>query len=354
MLLSESISTFFESGKIMIEFDGYNSKSFDAGFKARADVKYFYNRMGIKTAEIPATRVNLKINRELQRLRAVRSLSKKLSADQSVLIQYPLPFNSFDYSLLHKTLLKHNAKCIFLVHDLISVQGQAKNVSIKQEIEELKRADFLIVHNQAMQNFLEDQGLSQKMATINFFDYRVDVEPPIRSEVANIVFAGNLVKSKFLKKLPQLEIFKWHVYGSGMTAEQFPESVVFHGAIDSGVLPSKLVDGWGLVWDGISTDRISGVSGDYLRLNSPHKASLYLASGLPLIVWRESALANVVLQLGLGIAVDNLMEIEPVIKSLSHTQIEKIQTNVQIISQKIRNGGMLKDALESLPVGFDA
>ena len=49
--------------------------------------------------------------------------------------------------------------------------------------------------------------------------------------------------------------------------------------------------GWGLVWDGAKLD--SGDTGlDYERFNQPHKISLYLACGLPLIVWSEGYAAR--------------------------------------------------------------
>ena len=51
---------------------------------------------------------------------------------------------------------------------------------------------------------------------------------------------------------------------------------------------------WGLVWDGNSIDTCSGNFGEYLRLNAPFKFSLYLAAKRPVVVWRESAMAEYV------------------------------------------------------------
>ena len=46
---------------------------------------------------------------------------------------------------------------------------------------------------------------------------------------------------------------------------------------------------FGLVWDGISVETCAGVYGEYLKVNNPHKTSLYLASGIPVIIWKEAA-----------------------------------------------------------------
>lgn len=161
----------------MIEFDGHNKKSFDAGFKARNDIKFFSGKMGITSAEIPKSNASNKVTREIQRLRGIHSLSKMLNSDHLVLVQYPLPFNSFDYKLLHKTLIRHNAKSVFLIHDLISVQGLASNVSVERELDLLKKADFIIAHNDSMASFLKNNGLANRISVINFFDYRVDKIP---------------------------------------------------------------------------------------------------------------------------------------------------------------------------------
>jgi len=73
---------------------------------------------------------------------------------------------------------------------------------------------------------------------------------------------------------------------------------------------TKLKEHFGLVWDGEEIETIAGTTGEYLRYNSPHKASLYIVSGLPLIVWKESAIYELVKQYNIGFGVSNLMELD--------------------------------------------
>ncbi|HCI29602.1 MAG TPA: hypothetical protein DE117_05440 [Fervidobacterium sp.] len=65
------------------------------------------------------------------------------------------------------------------------------------------------------------------------------------------------------------------------------------GAFPPDELPAK--DGhFGLVWDGEDISQPSGTTGKYLQYNSPQKASLYIVSGFPLIVWKGAAIYKLV------------------------------------------------------------
>ena len=49
----------------------------------------------------------------------------------------------------------------------------------------------------------------------------------------------------------------------------------------------------------------TGQYGEYLKINSPFKFSLYLAANRPVVVWSKSALASYVKEYKLGICVDS-------------------------------------------------
>ena len=54
-----------------------------------------------------------------------------------------------------------------------------------------------------------------------------------------------------------------------------------------------------------------------MRFNNPHKLSLYVALGLPVIVWREAAIAEFVLKQGIGITVSDLLELNDISTKVS-------------------------------------
>lgn len=63
--------------------------------------------------------------------------------------------------------------------------------------------------------------------------------------------------------------------------------MIWHGSFKPEESPEHLQG----VWDGDSVDTCAGNTGAYLRYNNPHKTSLYLACGMPVIVWKEAAIA---------------------------------------------------------------
>ena len=81
-------------------------------------------------------------------------------------------------------------------------------------------------------------------------------------------------------------------------------------------------------------------------MNNPHKASLYLASGFPIIVWSQSALADFVRKNQCGIIVDSLFEIADCLNSIDEEDYQELIKNSKIVGEKLRKGHFLKTALE--------
>lgn len=335
----------------MISIDTVNQKSYNAGSKAREDVTYFLKKKGVSSFSIDGGSSRFLLVRELHRLSCLFLLWKTIDSTEKVIIQYPLNINIIDNFFLRMFLKERRVKYFFIIHDLISVQGFNPDKKIQEEIKEFNGASGVITHNDSMSNFLLENGLKVKHTSINFFDYHVKEDEgceDVLRDFNHLAFAGNLAKSKFLLKIPRIQNMTWDIFGKGLPPSELPNFVNYHGAVDPDVLPSVLPKGWGLVWDGDEADTISGQGGVYLQLNSPHKASLYLASGLPLVVWQESALANFVLTNHLGITINSLNEIDFKIQSLGEDQLVKIERSVFEFSKLITGGDMIGNALFAL------
>ncbi len=82
-------------------------------------------------------------------------------------------------------------------------------------------------------------------------------------------------------------------------------------------LPAKLEGAFGPIWDGNGLDQAEDSIADYLRYISPHKASLYILGGMPLIVNSAAGIAAAVQREGIGILLNNLHEIESAIDSIT-------------------------------------
>ena len=51
--------------------------------------------------------------------------------------------------------------------------------------------------------------------------------------------------------------------------------------------------------------------------NSPHNVSFYLRAGLPLIIWKEAAVAPIIEEAGAGIAINSLKELDEKLANLT-------------------------------------
>ena len=104
----------------------------------------------------------------------------------------------------------------------------------------------------------------------------------------------------------------------------------------------------GLVWDGVSVHACEGGLGEYLQFNNSHKCGLYLASGLPVFVWKRAGLADFVEENQCGFAVESLDEITETLHKLTKEEYEKLLVNVKRVSENVRKGYYLKKVLDEM------
>ena len=90
----------------------------------------------------------------------------------------------------------------------------------------------------------------------------------------------------------------------------------------------------------------TGVYGDYLKINNPHKTSMYLAAGIPVIIWEEAALANFIKKNHCGITIKSTDEIRNIIDNMLDEEYETLKANACKIGGKLRRGYFLKSAMK--------
>ena len=120
------------------------------------------------------------------------------------------------------------------------------------------------------------------------------------------------------------------------------------GAFPADKVPEQLTEGFGLVWDGDSVDGCTGNTGDYLRFNNPHKLSLYLVSGLPVVIWSQAAEAKFVKDNQVGIVVDSIQDFSDAFEALSEEEYNEMVSNAKNISRKLRNGDYLTCVVKNI------
>lgn len=324
------------------------TNSHDASVKPRTDIAQFLTGPDTRVVNIPID-VNSKFSKAVGISWTLSAYLREAIAGanpQVVYIQYPAYSAVVMDHALKILRKKSSAKIVLIVHDIESLRMSADHPEfMTAEIRRFNSVDGLIVHNQAMADWLSNQGVTVPMSQLQLFDYINPQRLITDATSSNICFAGNLRKAQFLNDVPFKQV-QVDVFGDGLTLAN--SQLIDHGSKSPDELPKYLTDRFGLIWDGDSADTCSGEYGEYLKYNSPHKASLYLSSGLPVIVWSQSALAPVVESLGVGFAVDSLAGIEPMLNKLSDVDDRQMKAAALLVALKLRSGQMIESAVNSI------
>ncbi|MGE1062809.1 hypothetical protein NXG27_09330 [Megasphaera paucivorans] len=331
----------------------YKVKAYHAGNKARADVDSVFDQFSHNYIHNYSVDNNLYLNNGnnknikyylIRSINAVRTFFEFRKCKNKVLLMhYPPLFPAVlgdNISFLYK-----NNETVFLVHDVDSIRYGTDE---KKDIDVLNLAKVVIIHNEMMAKKLVQLGMTVPyIVNIHLFDYLVESRIEEKKYKKAIVFAGNLGKSVFLRDWIALERnYDIDLYGMDFPAEctQF-DKVHYKGQEPPDTLPLKIDGGLGLVWDGPQTDTCGGMLGNYMRYNNPHKFSLYIASGIPVIVWNDAAIASIVKQYKIGYCINDLREINQIMDQISEKEYHTLQLNEKNLQQKVIHGGFLKDAV---------
>ena len=304
-----------------------------------------------------------------EHLRAKREWEKKtrdLTRGDVLLIQFPAVNHSLFLYRVLKSLKKRGVFLIAVLHDVEAIRGsKRRNKSLKnrmrkyyEEVLCLKYFDRLIVHNDRMRKMV-GKAMSipaDKLIDLEIFDYlggKAWMRPRYKSE--GVIIAGNLtpVKAGYVYQLPR--DVRWNLYGVNFAGQAQPglevsgrkseKGVVYYGSFPAEEIADELEGGFGLVWDGPSCKGCEGIYGEYLRINDPHKTSLYLAAGIPVIIWKEAALAPFILAHECGVTVGSLSEIRDVIGVMDEKTYSALRENAQAVGRLLSAGEYTKRAV---------
>lgn len=262
--------------------------------------------------------------------------------------------------ILERLKNEKQVSIISLVHDVEQLRKVYNQPYMRREFNfMLQMADVLIVHNEAMEEFFLNMGIKREnIIRLGLFDYISSSSPGAKELDVSIIIAGNMdpQKSKYIYKLSQLTNVKIHLFGPGYSKKDMYHCsqshapcayIEYHGTYPSELLIEHLEGAFGLVWDGDSLDTCSGETGDYLRFNNPHKLSLYLAAGIPVILWQKAAKAAWVEENRAGILVDSLYEIPDRLQKMTREEYGRYAAAAAVLSEGIRNGAHTRAALQA-------
>lgn len=268
-----------------------------------------------------------------------------------VFIQHPFPLWSMNFT--YDNLAKHN-KIILLSHDLDFLRSENAEKSAKI-VEIYNKASCLISLNKHYTEFLRQIGVTIPIVELGIWCYLYPNEIMPSFDYCfskKISFVGNLTKSEFLTQFVRTKrSYTIELIGrcTPSQQEQFSnnESCEYKGVYSSDDVPFQISGSFGLIWDGPSLDYCGGLMGTYQKYNTPHKTSLYLSVGIPIIVWNKAAIADFVRENKVGFVIENLNEIEEILNRITKEEYIQIKENIKPIRTKIMSGEYLQKALNS-------
>lgn len=323
----------------------YNGEMYNAGPKAKIDIENIVSKefkFEIEQFSFDDDRTKNIIKRKLSFFDKIKK-TNKLSKNINLAI-FQSPFTT------KQILLKKFKKKIIIIHDIEGIRFQDEKC-LEREILFFKSCDYILAHNDRMKDFLVERGINhRKIYKIELFDYLCNDKKNIYEQTKNIIqptiaYTGNFDKANFINQLQEEKMnFMINLYGT-KTREIMNKKIIYKGRFIPEELPNILNEDLGLVWDGNfdESDEFDSYK-FYTKYNTPHKISCYIAAELPVIVWKKSAISDLVRKLDIGYEISSLYEIN----SLDFSDYYRKKENVKLLSSKVRNGDFTKDAISKI------
>lgn len=328
-----------------------------AGSKAVSDTEIIMEKLGYKRITIYPRIDGIQVIKKSLNILSLLSF-EEIKKDSLVVLEHPLYLGGRYLNNLLRAKRKKHFKLVVLVHDFDRLRGMFSDDKELVYIEKclLKYADNFIVHNEKMKKaFIEKLHVEEdRLTVLELFDYLCTINEEKEDDSSAIVLAGNLNKDKsgYVYELSGLEMnTPVNLYGVNYSEEENKcknDNVRYMGSVDPDELPDKMSGRYGLVWDGNSLDCCGGKNGKYLTINNPHKTSLYIAGNLPVIIWDQAALADLVTKYKIGFTIGSLKELDERIGAVTEAEYAEYRRNIKEISEKVRSGYFLSRALKSI------
>ncbi len=257
----------------------------------------------------------------------------------------------FDRALMERVNVNRGVKKVFFIHDVVPLMFENNRYLLGKYIELYNQADLLILPSQNMADFLYKEGLNVHQYVVQrMWDCPLSVNTSVIPRFNKLIqFAGQTDGFKF----SFVQRWKYESVRLAVTASEgdweHGENIEFLGWFqDQNLLANTMRrnGGFGLLW---TEDEYCK---EYMTLNACSKLSLYLASGIPVIVHNSIPEADTIFQKNLGLVVDSLDEAVEKIEKMTKDQYDQMVQNVASFGRLLRGGfftrKVLTDALFQL------
>lgn len=326
-----------------------------AGNKAKTDNESTLVEMGATNLGLHQTINSSKLLAFFLDLAGILRACFLLQKGDVLFLQYPVKKY---FSFLCRVARRKGAKTICVIHDLGCFRR--RKLTVEEETARLSHCDYIIASNDNMRQWFKKHGMKKPVGALGLFDYRANhfnkkSNSPLHTphSTPNVVYAGALSmrKNAFIVALSRRQLsFRLTIVGNKDSLQGLNENpnISYQGFMPSEEFIYTIEADFGLVWDGDSLSTCSGNYGEYLRWNSPHKVSFYLRAGLPIIVWREAAVAPIIEQAGAGIAISSLEELNEKLARISPKEMTNMKQNATDMAKRLNEGYFLKEAITQI------
>lgn len=282
-----------------------------------------------------------------------KQLSAMAKGDTHLVVEYPFWMKRRMYTIKFLCRLK-GIKLYGIIHDVAALRLRT---ATRPEMSLFNLFDGLVSHNASMSKWLRENGYKKKIVNLDVFDYCLESDKEFNETQVNgklkVLYAGNLAYNKatfiYDKGLKDLGNVELCLYGQYFEKERLNGSKINYKGVFNPNLPDLQENyHFGLIWEGNSIDTCSGEMGEYTKFNNPHKFSLYLSLGLPVIVWKEAAIASYVKANNIGFAIGSLSELKTIAENIDTGKYNELTRNVEQVSEKVRKGFFLTNAINQL------
>ncbi|MBT0717778.1 hypothetical protein HGT71_05760 [Rosenbergiella epipactidis] len=341
-----------------------NYYTISSGYIANRDMAYFSSDLGVKPLKYNTNCIRNASKVSIEGI--IENVLSPISPGDIVFVQFPTWLDYGIESLLIKKLIAlSDVKVSLVLWDVIAwlFDDSDRDFTGDNEFQLMNQCQLVISPNEKMTDRLvKDGGIKTKIISMGLSDYYCEVPPSFKKQFKKeLTFVGSLNKTDFSNYDGRFLI---NLIGNpnDLTEEERNKSNLnIMGELNNSDIPGQLNAGFGLVSYHNSNKRVEksyfGGAERYGQFNNPFKLSLYLASGLPVIVDRYSPHAERIKKDGLGLVINELNDINEVVGSIDESQYNRMVENVWNYSLKLRSGffsnNILRKAILYLSDGGD-
>lgn len=332
----------------------YTEKSNSAGGKFPKDVIHIFKRNNYQHVNIHEAYPRRDLLKASAQIFAdIASLSHIKTKSLVVYIDQVRPRLSKYLSFVFFKLKK--CTVVDFLEDVDFLRNNYSDIKIKHCIKTMNSCKCVISQNAKMSKELRRRGLLSKTFELNILDFLSDVVGTSKERNIgtkwSVCYGGNLssFQSGFIFKLPYFSSVIFNIYGPNLPSKDLPQGCKFRGTFDAENCVGNISGDWGLVWNGnnIFVDENDKKS-TYYNYVCPHKLSMYILCGMPVIVYKKSAMANFVIQNKCGIVVNDLKNLDKELSKVNEKMYQELKDGTLKIANQIAVGNYTSDVINKM------